>query len=79
MGNPNFTFQISYEDINGETANFFEAVKEKILEQEEKQNCQCFLRGPNKGFTLEVVHPNNDEKHHLDSLTVNIYCELFKV
>lgn len=72
MENPNIIYLIPKDEIT-DNASFFDALKKRILDDEKQEG--IFLRGPNKGICIELVHPNFDD----DNFTVHISCERFAI
>jgi hypothetical protein len=74
MDNPNLVYYIPLNEIT-DTASFFDAVKMRIIEDEKLLGHGIFLRGPNKGICIELVHPDFDEKKPENTLTIHISYE----
>lgn len=74
MENPDLIFHIPENEIS-DTASFFDAVKRRVVEEEKIKGFNIFLRGPNKGICIELVHP--DESKPENTLTIHIGFEKF--
>jgi hypothetical protein len=55
-----------------DTASFFDAVKKRIIEEEKTLGHKIFLRGPEKGICIELIHPDFDDNKTENTLTVHI-------
>ena len=78
MENPNLIFHIPEKELT-DTASFLDAIKARINKYEESTDQRIFLRGPNKGLNIEIVHPDLDENKPENSLTVHVYFEVFSI
>ena len=78
MENPDLIFHIPEKELT-DTASLLDAIKEKIIKHEESTNQRIFLRGPNKGLNIEVVHPDLDENKPENSLTIHVSFEGYAI
>lgn len=78
MDQPNLIYHISENEIT-DTASLLEAIKTRIIEFEKTSKQGIFLRGPNKGFCFEVVHPDSDKNKPENTLTIHISFESYSI
>ena len=62
-----------------DTASFLDAINEIRNKYEESTDQRIFLRGPNKGLNIEIVHPDLDENKPENSLTIHVSFEVFSI
>jgi len=78
MDNPNLIYHIPENEIT-DTASLLDAIKKRIIEYEKSSGQGIFLKGPEKGFCIELVHPDLDENKPKQMLTIHISYEAYSV
>lgn len=74
MDNPNLIYYIPENEIT-DTASLLDAIKKRIIEDQKLSDQGIFLRGPEKGICIELVHPDLDESKPKNTLTIHISYE----
>lgn len=76
MDNPDLIYHIPQSEIS-DIGSFLDAIKNRIIHDEINLDYGIFLRGPNRGIKIELVHPDFDSKNTDDILTVHISYEKY--
>jgi hypothetical protein len=77
MDNPNLIYHIPETELT-DTASLLDAIKKRIIEDEKSLDHSIFLRGPNMGICIELVHPDLDSNKPDNTLTIHISYEGYK-
>ena len=78
MENPKLIIHIPEKELT-DTASLLDAIKLRIIEFENSSNQRIFMKGPNNGLCIEVVHPILDENKPENSLMVHVSFEGFAI
>ena len=78
MKNPNLVFRIPKNELK-DTESFLDAIKKRIIKHEQETGEGIFLRGPESGICIELVHPDFENDNREEELTIHVSYQSYSI